>query len=122
MRTFLFTSDKFGGEVAFAFAPGGILHRIENRSDMTESQLTWVLRKMPVTLEAFLPWVKESGMPAIEVPQDLSFDAFWAVWPGVVANRAKALVLWEKMSKSDKAICLFGCPAYRRYISRSKHW
>lgn len=122
MRTFLFTSDKFGGELELSFAPDGVLHRIENRSDMIEKQIIWLLRNMPVMIEPFLAWVKAIGMPTVEVPQDLSFDAFWAVWPGVVANKAKALKLWEKMSRSEKVQCLYSCPAYKRYCSRCKSW
>lgn len=123
MRTFIFTSSKFQGETEVAFAPDGWLHRVENRSDMNEEQLGWLLRQVPLRIELFLPWIKHYKLTAVEVPEDLDFDrAFWPLWPGPVANRARALALWAKMSKADRAICLFGLPAYRRYISRCKAW
>ena len=92
MRTFIFTSDKFQGELEVAFAPSGWLHRVENRSDMSENQLTGFLRNVPIHSEPFLAWVKHNKLTAVEVPENLDFDrAFWPLWPGPVANRARAV-------------------------------
>ena len=121
MRIFLFQSPKFTGELAFTFSPDGILATIDNRSNITPRHLHWLLENVPVELPGFLEFTK-GGIPIVEQPADLSFDAFWAAWPGAVANRARALQLWNKMSKEHKSYCLHGLPAYRRYISRNKAW
>ena len=123
MRTFIFTSAKFSGEAEIAYSPAGAIYRIENRSDMSDKQMVWLLSNLPLAAGQLLPWSKHFGLTVVEIPENLDFDtAFWPIWPGPVANRARALDLWKKMSKADQSRCLFGLPAYRRYIGRTKAW
>jgi hypothetical protein len=118
MRTFILTHQQFEGDIEFGFDDRGFISSMHIRAELIEKTLYWITTHYPLTTADLIAY--EAKMFAIqEIPVDLSFDAFWKVWPEVKGNRARAEKVWGRMTESDRALALRVMPAYMRYIAKN---
>ena len=119
MRKFIITNPtRWQGEIEMGFNTDEVLVFIHIRNNMDKLQLIKVLHAMPTTL-AGIDIIKKLSPTAIiiEVPKDLSFDAFYNDY-GYKRNRFRAEKLWAKMSDANRLQAITNVPQYRNYLNR----
>lgn len=119
MKHYILTSSKFEGSVTFKYDESGYLVSYEYNAEMSEDMRVYMLRRLPLTEDSFQYMIRDSKSAKVEeVPEDLSFDAFWNAY-NFKHNRKRCEPLWKKMSMEDKMLCLKSIVAYNRYLKRN---
>lgn len=119
MRTFCLTSTTFNGEVVFEFNEAGLLVNYDTRNaDLSESQQLWVLRKMPRELHELQRVIQGSKAAKLtEVNRQITFALFWDRYDEKIrSSKKKALIKWNRLSKTDQAKAFYFIPKYEGSI------
>lgn len=114
---YIMTSAKFNGKILFKYNLNGFISAFEFDGEPSRAQVTWLFSHFPL-FEQGLKDPVFKHMNIVEVPPDLSFDAFWKAW-GKGEGKARAERLWEKMSKADKIIALANLKPYFRMLNNN---
>lgn len=119
MKHFILTSPQFTGSVTYKYCDAGYLIYFSYDATMRDDQREHVLVKMPLTLAGFNEVIGKSKTAKIEeVPEDISFDAFWEAY-GKKINRKRSEPLYNKLSDADKMLCMRCLPQYDKYLART---
>lgn len=121
-KAYIITSTKFDGEIELIYDEAKNIQAFELRTELTEEQLTNFFGRFPITIKDVELYKNAKNTKVYEVPEDLSFETFWQNWCGKIANKERAKLLWDKMSKKNKVRCLWSLKPYKRYIDRNSHW
>lgn len=120
MTSYIITSRTLPGFLQFTFNNAGYLVEFRNVTHkLPEDKMHGILNAIHQTLtwHLFSAWAKEWGYEIIQVQNDLSYDAFDAVF-GLARNRYKAEPVWAKLSAEDKAFTIWNVAGYKRYLKR----
>lgn len=121
MRQYIVTSTQFNGELIFSYDLNSNLTAFDIQAELTPLQRKYFFNHLPM-LEVQLTheWPKTSKtLKVIEVPMDLSFDAYYKKYDCTFGDKKKAKVLWEKLSDANKTKCHILLPRYNRYLERT---
>ena len=118
MKKYILTSPLFQGSVEFGFSDEGFLVFYHNDSYMNAQQQMWLLNKVPRTIELVTPLAQEIKGKLEEIPEDLSFDAFWVKYDKKI-NRKRCEPLWKKLKDAERLQVLRNIEPYKAYLKRS---
>lgn len=121
-KSYIMTSDKFEGEIELVYDERDKISAFEIRTDLRDEQLERFFGRFPITVDDVKNFEKSPGVTVLEVPEDLSFDKFWAEWCGKAANKERSKSMWDKLPKKHKVRCIWSLKAYKRYIDRNSSW
>jgi hypothetical protein len=115
---YILTSPNFEGRLIFGF-DGDKLRLYSDESNLTRSQLEWMMLKRPFTEQELKEFVRhlKVGAKLTMVPPSLEFDAFWNAYKKKV-NRQRCEPLWKKMSDAERTSCLMSIAAYDSFLMR----
>jgi len=111
MTKYILTSPKFTGEVIFGYNEIDRLVLYENSSGMNEKQLDWVLGNLPQSKQWIATIASKIQGVIKEVPQDLSFDVFWAKYSKKI-NKKRTKPLYDRLKDADKMLAIIRVPEY----------
>src|SRR5690554_2413035 len=101
MKKYSFTHEKHKGSISFWYNEKDILVHYNNDTDMTDTALVWFLNNIPRDLTELESLKKTTKGTLIEVPQEISFDAFWDTYSKKI-NRKRCETIWAKMTEAQK--------------------
>lgn len=93
-----------------------LLTTIEVPSDMGADRKRRFLAVVPVTLDEFKAWESNKNFIVQEVPQDLSFEAFWTRYAYKVGKKERAKKIWQAMTDHEHAAALLAIQKYNAYL------
>ncbi|HSW65204.1 MAG TPA: hypothetical protein VLH56_18130 [Dissulfurispiraceae bacterium] len=104
MKTLLWTSERFHGELEFRFNDRGLLIGYDDRGELTNDQRAWILNGLPRTEKELKELAATSrSIKLTEVNRDISFDDFWQRYDHkVVSSKKKARAAWERLPKAEQ--------------------
>lgn len=104
MKTYLWTSELFTGEIEFRFDASGKLLGYENRAELNAHQLDAILGQLPRTSDRLEELIKSSSSSKLtEVKKDITFDKFWERYDDKVnSSKKRTKVKWDKMPKAEQ--------------------
>lgn len=108
MKTYIFTSDKFTGEIEYRFNERDLLVGFDIRAQFSNEQYSWTYANMPVTsLDMHDLTIKVPCSKFVEIKVELTFAQFWKQY---FAGRGKdnsskkrAEAKWNRMSHGEQA-------------------
>ena len=89
---------------------------IELPAGMDDGRKVKFLAIMPVTFDLFIYWIESKHFVIVEVPADLSFEAFWTKYNYKVGKKERAKKLWQVMTDEEHASALFAIAKYNSYL------
>lgn len=116
MKKYILTSASFTGSVVFGYVSGWLTF-YHNESEMSEEQLRWCAKHLPVEethLEDLGKLIKGRIRPA---DIDLSFDSFWESY-GHKRNRHRCEPLWKKMNDTKRTQAIMSIEPYENYLRK----
>lgn len=119
MKKYSFTHEKYKGSISFWYNENDILVHYNNDTDMTDTALVWFLNNIPRNLDELESLKKTTKGTLIEVPQVVTFDAFWDTY-AKKCNRKRCETIWVKMTEAQKLKAIISVQAYDRYLQRVK--
>ena len=104
MKTYLLSSDKWGGEVELHYSDDGFLIDYDNRSEMTADQKRLFNSRLPTDLTKLKELTETTNAKAVFVPeQEITFDVFWNKYNDKTrSSRKKTLKKWQNMLKKEQ--------------------
>lgn len=121
MKKYIITHENFNGELEFRYDPAGLVYNVDVRAELTIPQAQFIFQTMPVEAATLPAWAQTNGFEAKEIPADLSFASWWAMWcnaGGVQANKKRAQALYEKLSKANQVKAIWSLKSYKRFLQR----
>jgi hypothetical protein len=122
MRKFIITSPKFKGQAELIYNESGLLVIIDlMNTNMTPEQVHYMKQSSPLTTKHL-----EAGtgiaptMTVIESDYTVTFDMFWEAYDKKI-NKARALPLWNKLSKTQQVMALTGVKDYNSFLKK-ENW
>ena len=89
---------------------------VEVPAEMAAVRKSKFLAVVPVTLDEFKSWMQNKNFVVQEVPQDLSFEAFWTRYNYKVGKKERAKKLWQSMTDDEHAAALLSIQKYNAYL------
>ncbi|MDD2962548.1 MAG: hypothetical protein PHQ65_12005 [Bacteroidales bacterium] len=89
---------------------------VEVPAEMEPVRKSRFLSVVPVTFEEFKAWMQNKNFVVQEVPQDLSFEAFWLRYNYKVGKKERAKKLWQSMTDDEHAAALLSIKKYNAYL------
>jgi len=119
MKKYSFTHEKYKGSISFWYNEKDILVHYNNDTDMTDTALVWFLNNIPRDLTELESLKKTTKGTLIEVPQEISFEAFWDTYSKKI-NRKRSETIWAKMTEAQKLKAIISVQSYDRYLQRTQ--
>ena len=104
-------SKKFSGHLIFEYDDNQQLILYQNCTDMSEKNLNYMFAKFPFTRDALF---QISPNLKIEEVIDITFNNFWNTYDKKI-NKKRCQELWERISASDKQVCLSKINKYKSF-------
>lgn len=99
---YIVTGSKFSGSFTLKYGSTGLLVAVLNDSDIDDPvRLTKILSVFPIT-ESGIQGLRATGAIVREVPDDISFEAFWNAYGYKVGKRSMAENTWNRMKEVDR--------------------
>lgn len=121
MRRFILTSPNIKGSVEIVYNDNGLVTTV----DFSPTEPTYVsVRKALLERLARFPQLQDieqiiAGTQGSITESDfeVTFEMFWNKYDKKI-NKARAIKLWEKLSKTDQVKAYYGIAAYDKYLHR----
>src|ERR1700748_1607572 len=97
MKKYILTSPKFQGQVTYGYNDDGDIV-FYNNEILDAVVVKWMKRFMPIDAAELERFRDKVSATIVEVPEDLSFERFWAVYDKKI-NRKRAEPLFDKLSE-----------------------
>lgn len=126
-RRFKVRSKTTGKEFVIGYSGTGVLCLINAEfTDMKPAGWNRIMEAIPLSLgndvqATLLPFCKALGADLTEMPPDVSFDKFWALY-GKKINRKRAEVVFNKLSNEDKFLAILGIKKYDWFLTKIEPW
>lgn len=114
LTQYLLTSPK-GNQMTFKYKEGTLVY-FDGSSIKDLSAVTWLLERLPITLEELKTIVAKCKYECVEVPEDLSFNRFWETYNYKIGNKKRAEQLWKALTDEEKIQVLLAIPKYDRWL------
>lgn len=106
MKKYLFTSEKFPGEIELHYDEKGWLTSFDIRASLGKNQHQWFLTVFPkdlAQLRAIVDDPTNKGVKLVEINQDVTFEMFWNVYNDKVnSSKIKARRAWQRMTLGNQ--------------------
>jgi hypothetical protein len=118
MKKYIITSPKFTGEINVLYGLDGRLLFIDfMKCDLSEEQTDYFKSKLPAIFTAtFMEAFGKSNLQVIEEGYTVSFEQWWERY-NVKHNKARCLILWNKLSEADQVNAFFKLGNYERHLA-----
>lgn len=85
-----------------------------------EAAKQWLLTEAQVRLADLEAWAKRwiKKIVVIEMPTDLSFNAFWNLYDYKVGKKEKTVQLWTALNEAERTACLRAVPRYKQWLAQ----
>ena len=101
MKKHILTSTQFSGEITFTFNATMRLVAVDIRAELSQEQHGFIIENMPFVISE-LSRFRSKTTTIIEVPLDLSFEAFWDAYGYKEGTKKRAVGMWSALSKADR--------------------
>lgn len=119
---FILTSSLFEGEIVLEYAESGFLCAYRNGAQMTDEQIIYFLRNIPVTVPQLEEIAgKSKSLTIKQVFKDLSFATFWQEYNYKIGKKERSEKLWNGLSDAEKVQVLDSIPAYNYFLTIKKN-
>ncbi len=90
-------------------------------ANLHNEQRIWFFNNMPLTeTQLTVKWAKSSKtLKVIEVPLDLSFEAFYNRYAYKVGEKKKCIKLWNELNPEKRTKALIMIPKYFRWLEHT---
>jgi hypothetical protein len=121
MKKYVVTSSGFQGELMFKYDLNGDIIGFEIQAVLTKEQKDWYFKNLPKTeSDLVVEWPRKSKtIKVVEVPEDLSFEAFWTRYGYKVGDKKKATKLWNEMKPESRALALSKIERYKKFAENA---
>ncbi|HSW62368.1 MAG TPA: hypothetical protein VLH56_03480 [Dissulfurispiraceae bacterium] len=104
MKTILWTSARFDGELEFRFNEDGLLVGYDDRGELAPDQRAWILAGLPRNEKDLRELAARSkSIKLVEVKKDVVFDDFWQRYDHkVVSSKKKARAAWDRLPRAEQ--------------------
>lgn len=119
MNRYHITSKKFTGTIEVWYS--ATLLKIDlTQATLTIDDITGFKRVLPATQEAFLKgeWCSLDTV-VVQMDFEVTFDMFWSAYDKKI-NKARAMPIFQKLSKTEQVKALMGIKAYDKYLTKEK--
>ena len=97
----------------------GILSNLQMPMGVTAEQAWWLKTSIPERESELKAWAAQSQILQVdEVPQDLTFNAFWEAYNYKVGKKDRAIKYWNALTESDKAKVFQAIPKYNFWLAQ----
>ena len=104
MHKFIFTSDKFDGEIELHYDENQLLANFDIRAELSDVQHIWLLRRFPRDLfELYkLPEINPN-IKITQLEEEITFEMFWNRYnEKALSSKKRTLAIWNKMRKIEQ--------------------
>ncbi len=113
---YILTGDEIDGSVQYVFDLNGRIMNVYYRLN-NEAQHRYLVSETPVSVCELKLFYKnlveaEKQVKLKETPSDLSFKRFWDTYDVKASKRKQSMNIWDKMTDTDKILCLLYIPRY----------
>ena len=112
MSEYVFTSNKFKGNIYFGYDDEGVIIKFLNEANLTTGQMVYLSKNFPFAQSDLLNIVGKTGR--VEEIIDVSYEKFWTAYDKRV-NKKRCELLWYKLSEADRQVCLSKINKYKNY-------
>ena len=105
MRTFLAIGRKSGLRLVFKYDLNGVLRSVEFDGQWTDDLVERIKIKIPPNVQYCISQIKEqkeNSQWIFKELTDLSFEAFYKIYPNKLGKKKEAIKTWEKMSDAER--------------------
>lgn len=96
----------------------GLLTCLEIKTpSLTPEQISWIKQTMPAS-ETFLKPLEGGFITVEEIPQDLSFNAFWEAYNYKVGKKERALKYWTALTETERMQVFKAIPKYNYWLAQ----
>lgn len=101
---YLFTSTKIDGEIELHYDENQLLVNFEIRSELTEEQHVWLLKRIPRELFELEKLIEQkTGICISQIEEIITFEMFWNKYSEkTLSNKKRTLAKWKKMSTLEQ--------------------
>lgn len=118
MKRYLITHPRFNGEVEVIYQEGRLIHVSFVGCNMSiEDMNTFVKYINADETKLADGFGKATSIVAADV--EITFDMFWKSYQKKI-NRARCMLLWDKMNTMQRAQAYTGIRAYNKYLLKEK--
>jgi len=121
MLTLALTSKKFNGQILFKYNLNDYLISFEVQADLDESQLIYFYKFLPWTRSKLFAMQSLPGneITITEIPDDLSFEAFWNRYNYKVGKKNKVKHIWDNLPEATRVKVLQSVTYYNAWLSKT---
>jgi hypothetical protein len=94
----------------------GLLCGVTFPEELSDRNTIYLIDNLPHDYEELQTLAKKFSAVLREVPQDLSFEAFWDTYNYKVGNKARVKKLWQALPQQDRAACIVSLARYDQYL------
>lgn len=101
---YLFTSTKIDGEIELHYDENQLLVNFEIRSELTEEQHVWLLKRIPRELFELEKLIEQkTGICISQIEEIITFEMFWNKYnEKTLSNKKRTFAKWKKMSTLEQ--------------------
>lgn len=117
MRKFIITAAEYNGEAVVVYDHSGRLAELNlQQTDMTIEQRHFFKAKVASSL-ANIAAKFDAATTIIEADYEVPFEQFWKEY-GKKINKARCILLWNKMNKAQQLAAWQGIKKYDAYLKK----
>lgn len=120
MKTFIFTSSQFTGEIIFNFDGNGFLKSYSNMADLDCAQIAYLLTNLPKHVdEVEVLRTKSKTISVKEITVIPTFEEFWDKY-GFKEDKQEAMQKWKKLTDKEKVEAYEYISVYKNKLKQSR--
>lgn len=105
--------------MTLTYADDGFLSKWERDGEWPIEAWRWFLGNAPYRHQDFLErWKVNPSLDVREVPEDLSFTAFWNAYSYKMGDKKRAEKLWNALSDAERSQALQAVPQYEFWLAK----
>lgn len=118
MKRYLITHPRFNGEVEIIYQDGRLVHVSFVSCNMSMEDMNTFMKRIHADENKLVDgFGKATSIVATDV--EITFDMFWKAYQKKI-NRARCILLWDKMNTMQRAMAYTGIRAYNKYLAKEK--
>jgi hypothetical protein len=117
-RLFLLTTARSPDGVIFGYTKESELFcHLEFKQQPNEEIITWIMGRVPTTLEGFKEWAKNypGGCSVVEMDFKITFQMFWDKYNDKErSSKKRSERLWDKLSEDNQVRAYYFYDTYNK--------
>lgn len=122
--TITFIGKQASINIVVRYDTNGLLKEMRFEEDNLEKEAVYFcLMRIPITEDGLsqLSTMTYGTIQVQQVPNDLSFNAFWELYAYKIGNKNRCITLWTALTEPDRIQCLRKIPQYLQYLRQKPH-